>query len=178
MQDLSNQDNQYFTDRQYRREEYSSRRDEFRDEDRSNDKFRISRFSKICFVCKKLDFWSSNHSQKKRDDSKKRFSNRHSQYKTRSEYDRCLKQYIADFEVIIISDSDDENATQYFDNLSSTSSVIDDAKLIEFESNELFLTSFDDLQNVEFINNSFVINSLAISLNNSLANKTFEHRLI
>jgi hypothetical protein len=89
-----------------------------------------------------------------------------------------LKQYIADFEVIIISDSDDENATQYFDNLSSTSSVIDDAKLIEFESNELFLTSFDDLQNVEFINNSFVINSLAISLNNSLANKTFEHRLI
>jgi hypothetical protein len=33
-----NQDDQYFTERQYRREEYSNRRDEFRDEDRSNDK--------------------------------------------------------------------------------------------------------------------------------------------
>jgi hypothetical protein len=43
--------------------------------------------------------------------------------------------------------------------------VIDDAKLIEFESNELFLTLFDELQNIEFIINS-------------LANKTFKHRLI
>jgi hypothetical protein len=83
-----------------------------------------------------------------------------------------LKQYIADFEDIIISDSDDEDATQYFDDLScisddlsSISSVIDDAKLIEFESNELFLTSFDELRNIEFIINLF-------------ANKTFEHRLI
>jgi hypothetical protein len=39
--------------------------------------------------------------QKKRNDSKKRFSDRHSEYKTRSEYDRRLKQYIADFEDII-----------------------------------------------------------------------------
>ncbi len=43
--------------------------------------------------------------------------------------------------------------------------MIEDAKLIEFESNELFLTSLDELQNIEFIINS-------------LANKTFEHRLI
>jgi hypothetical protein len=96
---------------------------------------------------------------------KKRFSNRHSQYKTRLEYDRCLKQYIADFENIIISDSNDEDATQYFDDLSSISSMIDNAKLIEFESNELFFTSFDELRNIKFINNLF-------------ANKTFEHRLI
>jgi hypothetical protein len=39
-------------------------------------------------------------------------------------------------------------------------------KLIEFESKELFLISFDELlQNIEFITNSF-------------ANKTFEYRLI
>jgi hypothetical protein len=76
-----------------------------------------------------------------------------------------LKQYIADFENIIISDSNDEDATQYFDDLSSISSMIDETKLIELESNELFLTSFDELQNIEFIINS-------------LANKTFEHRLI
>jgi hypothetical protein len=109
--------------------------------------------------------------EKKRNDSKKRFSDRHLEYKTRSEYDRRLKQYIADFQDII-DDSDDENATQYFDDLSSISddlssilSMIDDAKLIEFESNELFLTSLDELRNIEFIISSF-------------ANKTFEHRLI
>jgi hypothetical protein len=67
-----------------------------------------------------------------------------------------LKQYIADFKDIIISDSNDEDAIQYFDDLSSISSMIDKAKLIEFESNELFLTSLDELQNIEFINSSLV----------------------
>jgi hypothetical protein len=75
-----------------------------------------------------------------------------------------LKQYIADFEDII-DDSDDEDAIQYFDDFSVTSSLIDNAKLIEFESNELYLTSLDELRNIEFIISSF-------------ANKTFEHRLI
>jgi hypothetical protein len=88
-----------------------------------------------------------------------------------------LKQYIADFEDII-DDSNDENTTQYFDEFSSISSVIDDAKLIEFESNELFLTSLDELQNIEFVNSSLVTSSLANSFTNSLANKAFEHRLI
>ncbi len=88
-----------------------------------------------------------------------------------------MKQYIADFEDII-DDSDNEDATQYFDDLSSTSSVIDDVKLIEFESNELFLTSLDELQNIEFVNSSLVTSSLANSFTNSLANKAFEHRLI
>jgi hypothetical protein len=88
-----------------------------------------------------------------------------------------LKQYIADFEDII-DDSYDENAIQYFDEFSSTLSMIDDAKLIEFESNELFLTSLDELQNIEFVNNSFVISSLANFFINSFANKAFEHRLI
>jgi hypothetical protein len=84
-----------------------------------------------------------------------------------------LKQYIADFEDII-DDSDDEDAIQYFDDLSSIpddlssiSSMIDDAKLIEFESDELFLTSFDSINSAEFV----LITSL-------LADKTFEHRLI
>ncbi len=75
-----------------------------------------------------------------------------------------MKQYIVDFEDII-DDSNNENAIQYFDDLSSIWSAINDAKLIEFELNELFLISFDELQNIEFIINS-------------LANKTFEHRLI
>jgi hypothetical protein len=88
-----------------------------------------------------------------------------------------LKQYIADFKDII-DDSNDEDAAQYFDDLSLISSVIDDAKLIEFESNELFLTSLDEFQNIEFVNSSFVISSLANSFINSLANKAFKHRLI
>jgi hypothetical protein len=74
-----------------------------------------------------------------------------------------LKQYIADFEDIT-DDSDDEDAAQYFDDLSPISSVIDDAKLIEFEPDELFLTSLDELRNTE-------------SITSSLANKAFEHRL-
>jgi hypothetical protein len=77
-----------------------------------------------------------------------------------------LKQYIADFEDII-DDSNDEDAIQYFDDLSSISSMIDDAKLIKFESNELFLTSFDSINSVEFVR----ITSL-------LADKTLKHRLI
>jgi hypothetical protein len=86
VQDLSNQNDQYFIDRQYRRDEYSNRRDEFRESDR----FRISRFSKKCFVCDKHDCWSINHFEKKRNDSKKRFADRHSEYKIRSKYDRLL----------------------------------------------------------------------------------------
>ncbi len=49
-----NQDDQYFINRQYRRKEYSNRRDEFRDEDKSNDKFRIFRLKK-CFLCEKFN---------------------------------------------------------------------------------------------------------------------------
>jgi hypothetical protein len=166
VQSPSNQDDQYFTDRQYRRGGYSNRRSGFRGGGKG--RFRIPRFSKICFVCEKSDCWSSNHSQKKRDDSKKRFSDRHPQYKTRSGYDRRLEQYIADFEGIIISDSDDEDAAQYFGDLSPTSipPVIDDAKLIEFESDELFLTSFGPINSAEFV----LITSL-------LADKAFEHRI-
>ncbi len=77
-----------------------------------------------------------------------------------------MKQYIADYEDII-NDSNNENATQYFDDLSYILSAIDEIKLIEFESNELFLTSFDLINSAEFV----LITSL-------LADKTFEHRLI
>jgi hypothetical protein len=157
-----NQDDQYFTDRQYRRDEYSNRRGGFRSE--GKDRFRTPRSSKKCFVCGKHGCWSINHFEKERDDSKKRFSDRHPEYKARSGYDRRLKQYIADYEST--NDSNDEDAAQYFDDVSPTPSMIDDTKLIEFESNELFLTSFDSINNAESI--------LTTSL---LADKAFEHRL-
>jgi hypothetical protein len=82
-----------------------------------------------------------------------------------------LNQYIADYESII-NDSEDEYVTQYFDELAISSVFETDVNLIEFESNELFLTSFDE-QNIEFINSS-----LAIFLTSSLADKAFQHRLI
>jgi hypothetical protein len=64
-----------------------------------------------------------------------------------------LNQYIAEYE----DDSDDEYAAQFFDELAISSAFeIDTIKLIEFELNELFLTSFID----------------------ALADKAFQHRLI
>jgi hypothetical protein len=94
----------------------------------------------------------------------KRFSDRHLEYKIRQRFDRRLNQYIADYE----NDSDDEYAAQYFDELAISSVLeIDIIKLIEFETNELFLITFDncELQDIEF----FI---------NSLIDKTFQHRLI
>jgi hypothetical protein len=78
-----------------------------------------------------------------------------------------LNQYIADYEDIINDESDDEYVTQYFDELAINSAFETDVKLIEFESDELFLITFDELelQNIE----SFI---------SSLADKVFQHRLI
>ncbi len=96
-------DDQYFIDKQYRRKRSFNRRENFRDED---DRFQARRLKK-CFVCEKSDCWSINHSEKKRKNSKKRFSDRHLEYKICQEFDRRLNQYIADYE----SDSEDEYVT-------------------------------------------------------------------
>jgi hypothetical protein len=75
-----------------------------------------------------------------------------------------LNQYIADYENT--NDSDDEYATQYFDELAISSVLETDIiKLIEFESDELFLTSFDEFQDIE-------------SFTSALPDKAFQHRLI
>jgi hypothetical protein len=77
-----------------------------------------------------------------------------------------LNQYIADYESII-NDSENEYVTQYFDELAISFVFEIDVKLIEFESDELFLITFDELKlrNIE-------------SLTSSLADKAFQHRLI
>jgi hypothetical protein len=73
-----------------------------------------------------------------------------------------LKQYTTEYE----SDSDDEYAAQFFEELAISSALeIDTIKLIEFESDELFLTSFDEFRDIE----SFI---------SALADKIFQHRLI
>ncbi len=77
-----------------------------------------------------------------------------------------MNQYIVDYESII-NDSNDEYVAQFFDELAISSVFETDVKLIEFESNELFLITFDELklQNIEFFICSF-------------ADKAFQHRLI
>ncbi len=178
----------YFIDKHYRRDKSSyDRRNEssfdrriefYRDEfrDRSNDKFQ-NRRSKKCFVCDKFDCWSINHSEKKRDDSKKRFADRFSQFKNNNR----LHQYICEYESTDENDDHDE-MIQYFEEFSISSIIpasisatisaasstdFTNALLIELESNELFLTSFDELQKIEFDN----ITSL-------LVNQAFEHHFI
>jgi hypothetical protein len=75
-----------------------------------------------------------------------------------------LNQYIANFENTY--DSGDEYASQFFEELAISSAFETDIiKLIEFETDELFLTSFDEFQDIEF-------------LTNALANRAFQHRLI
>ncbi len=73
-----------------------------------------------------------------------------------------MNQYIANYE----DDSNDEYAAQYFDELAiSFTFEIDIIKLIEFESDELFPTLFDEFEDIE-------------SFTSALADKTFQHRLI
>jgi hypothetical protein len=150
-QNVENQiefENQYFIDRKYRRKKSFNRREDFRDR---NNRFQARRFKK-CFVCEKFDCWSINHSEKKEKNSKKRFFDRHLEYKIRQEFNRQLNQYIAEYESIINYDSDDEYADQYFDELaiSSVFEIDTTIKLIEFETDELFLITFDncELQNI------------------------------
>jgi hypothetical protein len=69
-------------------------------------------------------------------------------------------QYFEKFSIIIFA-----SISAIISAISSTNII--NALLIEFESNELFLTSFDELQNIEFE----IITSL-------LSNQTFKHRLI
>ncbi len=165
----SKSDNQYFTDRQYRRDgpfydrRGGYRRGEFRG--RSNDKFQSNRRLKRCFVCDKSECCSTNHSEKKRDDSKKRFSNRYPQFRDTNR----LHQYILEYEKNDEEDDDHEEMIQYFEKMTlSTSESLNtnstNAALNDFESDELFLTSVDQIDNVEFITST-------------LSNKAFAHRL-
>jgi hypothetical protein len=87
-----------FIDRQYRRESINYRDNrKFLNDFHSRDKFSI-RFFKIYFVCDKSNCWSTNHSKKERENSKKRFANRNSKWKSHSEFQRRLKQFISEIE--------------------------------------------------------------------------------
>ncbi len=95
---------------------------------------------------------------------KKRFFDRYSQFKDISR----LHQYILEYERNDEKDDDHEEMIQYFEKMTlniSENTNFTNALLNDFESDELFLISIDQIDNVEFI----------IS---TLSNKTFAHRLI
>ncbi len=137
---------------------------------RSRDRFSIRLF-KICFVCDKSNCWSINHSKKEREDSKKRFANRNSKWKSHSEFQRRLKQFIIEIE----DSQKDDFIVQFFEeliididisinNTSITDFVI---KKIDSESKTYFIA-------VDSIDDSKTITAIIIMF----ADKTFKHRLI
>ncbi len=84
-----------FTNRQYRREFFNNRdNDRFSSNSRSRDKFSIRAF-KICFVCDKFACWSTNHIEQERVKSKKRFINRNSTFKARSNLNVVLSNLLS-----------------------------------------------------------------------------------
>ncbi len=160
-----------FIDRQYRRESINYRDNrKFLNDFRSRDKFSI-RFFKICFVCDNWNCWSINHSKKERENSKKRFANRNSKWKSHSEFQRRLKQFISEIE----DNQKNDFTAQFFEELIIDINIsIDNISIIDFviekidsESKTYFIAvdSIDDLKTIVVI----II---------MLADKTFKHKSI
>jgi hypothetical protein len=161
-----------FIDRQYRRESINYRDNrKFLIDSRSRDRFSI-RFSKICFVCDKSNCWLINHSKKEREDSKKRFANRNSKWKTHSRFQRHLKQFIIEIE----DSQKDDFIAQFFEELSIDIDVtfIDNISITDFVIEKLDNESKTYFIAVDSIDNSKTIAAIIIML----ADKTFKHRLI
>ncbi len=155
-----------FTNRQYRRELLDNR-----DNDRFSSNFRFRerfvRASKICFVCDKSQCWSTNHIEKKREDSKKRFLDRNSAYKDRSEFQRRFEQYVIDYEDNEIN----EFTAQYFEEL-----IIDDTSQ-DISINE-FVTEINEFETFLIVVESIDDIETFTTIIKMLADKTFRHRLI
>jgi hypothetical protein len=168
--DCDHAHNHNFIDKQYHRE-FDNNRDNrrFSINSRSRDRFSI-RASKKCFVCDKFNCWSTNHTEKKRDDFKKRFANRNLKWKSRQKFERRLKQFITEFE-----DNQNENfIIQFFEELNIDIDIsFENISISEFvieldsESESFFIV-------VDSIDDSKTISAIIIML----VDKTFTHRLI
>jgi hypothetical protein len=160
-----------FIDRQYRRESINYRDNrKFLTDFRSRDKFSI-RFSKICFVCDKSNCWSINHSKKEREDSKKRFANRNSKWKSHSKFQRRLKQFIIEIE----NNQKDDFIAQFFDELIIDIDIsIDNISITDFVIEKIDSESKTYFIAVDSINDSKTIVAIIIMF----ADKTFKHKLI
>ncbi len=160
-----------FIDRQYRRESINYRDNrKFLIDFRSRDRFSI-RFSKICFVCDKSNCWLINHSKKEREDSKKRFANCNSKWKSHSKFQRRLKQFISEIE----DNQKNDFTAQFFEELIIDIDIsIDNISIIDFVIEELDSESKTYFIAVDSIDDSKTIAAIIIML----ADKTFKHKLI
>jgi hypothetical protein len=161
-----------FTNRQYRRESINYRDNrKFLIDSRSRDKFSI-RFSKICFVCDKSNCWLINHSKKERENSKKRFANRNSKWKSHSKFQRRLKQFIIEIE----NSQKNDFIAQFFEKLNIDIDVafINNISIIDFVIEEFDSESKTYFIAVDSINDLKTITAIIIML----VDKTFKHRLI
>ena len=70
--------------------------------------------TKKCFVCGKVGCWSTNHTQRERDNSKKKIGDRYPEYKNRPGYERNLQHWITEYEGV----DNDEGIAHYFGDLS------------------------------------------------------------
>jgi hypothetical protein len=133
---------------------------------RHRDKF-STRVFKICFVCDKFACLSTNHIEKKREKSKKRFMNRNSTFKARSKFERRFEQFIVDYE-----DNDiNKFIAQYFEEL-----IIDDVSQKEISNDEFVIEINNEFKTflifVESINDIETFTTII----NMLVDKTFKHR--
>ena len=103
------------------------------------------RKKKKCFVCEKEGCWSTNHSDKKKDETIVRYKNQ-----LGSRFDRRSSHYITEFEGIRPENSEnddesDENIETFILNVISASSFF------KPEISETFFISFEALQNAEIM---------------------------
>jgi hypothetical protein len=160
-----------FIDRQYRRESINYRDNrKFLIDSRSRDKFSIRLF-KICFVCDKSNCWSTNHSKKERENSKKRFANRNSKWKSHSKFQRRLKQFISEIE----DNQKNDFIAQFYEELIIDIDIsIDNISIIDFVIKKIDNESKTYFIVVDSIDDSKTIAAIIIMF----ADKTFRHRLI
>ena len=151
-------DETYFVNRQFRRKQ------QYRDRERERNgryfqTFKSSTFrKKRCFVCNRENCWSTNHTQQERDEANKRFDDRYSHLKARTNYTRRLTQYITDLE-----GDDDDGMTQYFEELqidfesASKISATFNVQSIHDED-KVFCTSLGTLKNSDCIMTTNLLN--------------------
>ena len=118
---------------------------------------------KKCFICRKVGCWSSNHTQQKRDDSKKKFGDCYPEYKTRPSYERIFQCWIMKYEGI---DNDEDIAHYFEDLLIDVDNDFTPTSKSFFTESEQFHTSIGQLNNSE-----------SKTVVNNLANNAFKYRI-
>ena len=165
-----NDDETYFVNRQFKRkQQYQNRGREREKSGKYSQTPKSSTFrKKRCFVCNRESCWFINHIQQERDDANKRFDDRYSHFRARTDYTRKLTQYITDLE----DSDDDDEMTQYFEKLQIDSDFVSEISAIFnvqsiHDEDEVFCTFLNTLKNFD-----------CILITNFLIDHTAKHQII